>query len=155
MVSEDNFFGNMGDDSPLVQQTVAWMDKWLTNLLADKSADAARTRINRAKPADLVDACYTDKSTVKIVEQQVYEGDTRCNQLYKAHSSPRQVAGDSVAMDVLKCQLKPLTVADYKVTFTPEELVRLNTVFRTGVCDYGKPGVSQQAATGTWLSFGP
>jgi len=36
------------------------MDEWLTNLGKDESADPAMKRILRAKPADLVDSCYTE-----------------------------------------------------------------------------------------------
>jgi Tannase-like family of unknown function (DUF6351) len=46
---------------------------------------------------------------------------------------------------VLKCTLKPIDTADYKVTFTPEELDRLRAIFPNRVCDWSKPGVSQTA----------
>ena len=32
------------------------------------------------------------------------------------------------------------------MTFTAAQLARLNAVFTTGVCDWSKPGVGQQAA---------
>jgi hypothetical protein len=46
-------------------------------------------------------------------------------------------------------------VTDYTVSFTPAELAQLNAIFPQGVCDWTKPGVSQQAATDTWLRFMP
>jgi hypothetical protein len=63
------------------------------------------------------------------------------------HSSPRQVAGGSLAENILKCQLKPLNVADYApVAFTSLQLARLRATFPGGVCDWSKPGVGQQEA---------
>ena len=68
-------------------------------------------------------------------------------------ASPRQVAGGPRSEDVLKCQLKPLNVADYPgVTFTGGQWTRLQAVFSTGVCDWSKPGVGQQQAQSEWMS---
>jgi len=65
----------------------------------------------------------------------------------KKHSSPRQVAGGPLTENILKCQLKPLNVADYApVTFSAGQLVRLQAVFPGGVCDWSKRGVGQQEA---------
>ena len=48
--------------------------------------------------------------------------------------------------DVLKCQLKPLDVAEYApATLSAGQLARLQAVFPQGVCDWSKPGVGQQA----------
>ena len=71
------------------------MDQWLTAFLADSNNPTPlAVKINRSKPSDLVDACFTNNGTVKIAELQVYRGDTTCNQLYPAFSSPRMVAGE-------------------------------------------------------------
>jgi hypothetical protein len=73
--------------------------------------------------------------------------------LYPANSFPRGVAGSPYASDVIKCQLKPISAADYKVAFTPDELGRLRQIFPGGVCDWSKPGVGQQPVSGTWQTF--
>jgi hypothetical protein len=63
------------------------------------------------------------------------------------HASPRQVAGGPLTENILKCQLKPLDTADYvPVTFTSPQFARLQAAFPEGVCDWSKPGVSQQEA---------
>ena len=49
------------------------MDQWLTALSKDTSNDQAIVKIRRAKPAGLVDACWT-KDGQKIVEKQRYHG---------------------------------------------------------------------------------
>jgi hypothetical protein len=55
------------------------------------------------------------------------------------------VAGGSLQENILKCQLKPLDVADYlPATLTGAQVGRLNAVFPGGVCDWSKPGVGQQ-----------
>jgi hypothetical protein len=73
---------------------------------------------------------------VKIAEQQVYELDTTCNQLYPAFSTSRMVAGEPLANDVLKCELKPIDLSLYKVRFTATEAVQFKALFPHGVCDY-------------------
>ena len=110
--------------------------------------------ITKAKPADLTDACFTDGGTIKIPETQVYEGNTKCNRLYPAYSTPRMVAGEALANNVLKCQLRPITASDYGATFSAADLARLQKIFPDGVCDWSKPGVSQVPVL-PWASFGP
>ena len=63
------------------------------------------------------------------------------------------VAGEPLENDVLKCQLKPINPAEYKVTFTTTELAQLKKIFPDGVCDYTLPGVDQSPTDGTWQFF--
>jgi hypothetical protein len=134
-------------------QGLAQMDQWLTNLSKDSSGEAPIAKLRRAKPADLVDACWnTDETPRRIVEKQQYRAG-QCNELYPAFSYPRGIAGAPIANDVIKCQLKSLSAADYKVTFTPDEMTRLRRIFPSGVCDWTKPGMDQQRLTGTWQVF--
>jgi hypothetical protein len=65
---------------------------------------------------------------------------------------PATVAGESIATDIKRCQLKPLRQADYyPITFTPAQWAALRRTFPTGVCDC-RPGVDQQP-TVPWLSY--
>jgi hypothetical protein len=52
---------------------------------------------------------------------------------------------------VLKCTLKPINFADYKVAFSAAEQAQLRSLFRNGVCDYSQPGIGQQPLLGTYL----
>ena len=84
------------------------MDQWLTKIADDTSNDSKLVKMRRAKPADLVDACWTrDEHPQRIVERQMPTSG-RCNELYPANSFPRGVAGSPLAADVIKCQLKPI-----------------------------------------------
>jgi hypothetical protein len=146
--------GLFGDTSVVLTHAVTQMDQWLTGLFADTTNASIHDKIVHAKPADLVDACFTNNGTVKIAELQVFQGATVCNQLYPSHSSPRMVAGEPVANDVLKCQLKPINTGDYTaVPFTPTELAQLAAIFPQGVCDFSKPGVGQVPLENTWDFF--
>ena len=44
--------------------------------LADTTNASIHDKIVHAKPADLVDACFTNNGTVKIAELQVFQGAT-------------------------------------------------------------------------------
>lgn len=67
---------------------------------------------------------------------------------------PEFVAGALIEVDVVKCQLKPIGMSDYKVPFTPEQVSQLHAIFPDGVCDWSKPGVEQVPVV-PWASFGP
>ncbi len=139
--------------APALREALSQMDQWLTALAADQSRDATIVKVRRAKPASLVDACWTrDDKAEKIVEKATY-GSGRCESLYPANSFPRGVAGAALAADVIKCQLRPIAAADYKVSFAPDEMARLRRIFPGGVCDWSKAGVEQQPVKGSWQTF--
>jgi Tannase-like family of unknown function (DUF6351) len=146
--------GQFSDASPILSHALTQMDEWLTNLSAGSNVQPPTlAQIALAKPADLKDACFTDNGRVKIEELQVYRGDTACNRLYPAFAMPRLVAGEPLANNVLKCQLKPPDQHDYKVRFTASELAELKEIFPTGVCNYAVSGVGQVPTQGTWQIF--
>jgi hypothetical protein len=126
------------------------MSQWLDTIAGDTSSAPAIEKIVRAKPKSAVDGCW-DKEGKRIDEPATFDGAGQCNTLYPNHKSPRVVAGASIADDIQKCQLKPIDARDYKVQFTGEELQQLRAIFPGGVCDYSKPGVSQQKLAGTYL----
>jgi Tannase-like family of unknown function (DUF6351) len=110
------------------------------------------------KPAAAVDGCLTATvPPVFLAETQTRASSGApgsCNALWPSWSLPRLEAGGPDSNDTLKCQLKPVSAADYQVTFTTDELTRLNTIFPTGVCDFTKPGASRSPLV-TYGSFGP
>ena len=152
MLTDDRRWGD-SLKAPVLRQALGQMDQWLTKIADDTSSDSKLAKLRRAKPADLVDACWTrDEHPQKIVERQM-PASGKCNELYPANSFPRGVAGSALAADVIKCQLKPVAAPDYKVTFTADEMTRLKRIFPGGVCDWSKPGVDQQPMTGTWQAL--
>ncbi len=127
------------------------MDIWLSNLLvsapkATLNSVRNQAQVIAAKPATAFDLCYlTGDFTFSnpVTDMARCDADPR---LMK-HASPRQVAGGSLAENILKCQLKPLNASDYApVTFSPTQLARLHAAFPEGVCDWSRPGVGQQEA---------
>jgi hypothetical protein len=142
-------------------QSLLTMDTWLSalNASAPKSwLNDVRTQaaVIAAKPAGVVDLCYLTGDTnftTPITDMAKCDADPRLPK----HASPRQVAGGSVAEDILKCTLKPLVFSDYTgITFSATQQTRLNAVFPNGVCDWSKPGVGQQdAVSPLTFSAGP
>jgi hypothetical protein len=131
---------------------VRLVDQWLTNLRADTSADDRRTKLLRARPAELADACFTSEDA-KIVEPATAAGPGRCHELYPPFGDPRLAAGAPLRDDVLKCQLRPIDPADYPAPPTEAQLARLRESFPDGVCDYTRPGVLQEGEPELWASF--
>jgi hypothetical protein len=131
-------------DSNYVDQSIVALDKWLARVDADKRSVSLATKIIQDKPGDVADRC-TNGSGVELPSEV-------CDQTVASYGTPRIAADAPLTDDVLQCQLKPLRKDDYPVSFTDDEWKRLQKVFARGVCDYSKPGVSQQGATG-WLTF--
>ncbi|MGV9360765.1 DUF6351 family protein [Amycolatopsis sp. NPDC003731] len=129
------------------------MDRWLTAIDADGSHRSRQQKVLANRPADLGDGCYLSPAS-RITEKLTYPASGQCGAQYPVAANTRMVAGESLALDVLKCRLKPLDFRDYPVTFTAAERQRLRTAFPDGVCDYRRPGVGQRAPIGTWLSYG-
>jgi len=125
------------------------MSQWLDALASDASSAPAIEKVVRAKPPAAVDACWTADGA-KIEEPLSLNGTGKCASLYPPHSTPRLVAGATLADDVLKCQLKPIDAKDYAASFTAEQLQELRQIFPGGVCDYSKPGVNQKSLGGTY-----
>jgi hypothetical protein len=127
------------------------MNQWLDNMAADP-ATLSTDKVVRNKPADAVDTCW-DPDGNKIVEPASFDGTGKCNTLYPVHSEPRLVAGAALANDVLKCELKPVSYADYKVSFTPAQKTRMAVIFPSGVCDYSKAGMEHSKLKGTYQQY--
>jgi hypothetical protein len=139
------------DTNKMGDYAIAKMDQWLTALKKDTSNAPAMQKMAKAKPADLTDGCYS-KTGELMSEPQTFSGG-KCNDLYKTFSSPRMVAGDPIANNIYKCQLKPVDRKDYQVQLSDAEWAQLKSTFSGGVCDWSKAGVSQRAPKGTWLSY--
>jgi hypothetical protein len=135
----------------VLYRALGQLDRWLTAVSEDASGDPLPERVVRARPADFVDACWTEDAR-KIEETQSYDGPGECGALYPAFPVPLLVAGAPLVDDIVKCQLKPPDPSDYAVPMTPEQWARLGRIFPEGVCDWTRPGVGQEAQTGVWLT---
>ncbi len=121
------------------------MDRWLSAVERDHRDQSQARKIIDDKPGDVHDQCSDGAG--QVVPGQV------CQAVVQAYSTPRMVAGESIATDVNKCQLEPLTRSDYRgVHFTDGQWALLQRAFPTGVCDWSEPGVSQ-APTVPWLTY--
>ena len=125
------------------------LNKWLDNIVADP-APFSPDKVVHDKPADAADTCW-DLRGNKIVEPATTDPNTQCNKIYPYFSQPQLEAGLALTRDVLKCALKPINFAEYKVVFTAAEQAQLRGIFPNGVCDYSQPGVGQQPLLGTYL----
>ena len=153
LLPEDFRYGYYGSDSPMLIGALKDMDQWLANVAADAKPGSRREKTVRNKPASLQEGCLTRDANPRKIVEKFERNSGQCAALYPAPGSPRFVAGAQLAADVIKCQLKPVAMADYATTFTATQRARLAEIFPSGVCDWSKPGVEQQGLRGTWLSF--
>lgn len=135
----------------LAALSIDTMNRWLDAMTADP-APLSTDKVVRHKPADAVDACWSPDGT-RINEKASFDGRGRCEALYPVHSEPRLVAGAPLTNDVVKCQLKPVNFADYKVEFTAAQKARMKAVFPSGVCDFSKPGFGQGPIRGIYFKY--
>jgi hypothetical protein len=136
----------LGDVNYTTQGLLA-MDRWLSAVEKDGSSRPLSQKIIGDKPVDVHDQC-TDGIGQVIPSQGV------CQLINPVFSTPRIVAGESIATDVQKCQLKPLRRSDYLpgVQFTDDEWAQLQKAFPGGVCDWSKRGVDQRP-TLPWRTY--
>ena len=106
----------------------------------------------RNKPSWVKDTCWEANGT-KHEEAFTLTGPSVCNTLFPINSNVRLQAGGPLSGSVLKCQLKPVDAADYRVAFSAAEMARLKAIFPQGVCDWSKPGVKERPISGTWLEY--
>lgn len=129
------------------QESLLAMDRWLAAVEQDLSDKPLAQKIVADKPADLGDQCWSS------IGRKLSDG--LCNEwIVPVLGTPRTVAGDAISTDVNKCQLKPLNRDDdYGATpFTDEQWAQMQALFPDGVCDFSKPGVSQQP-TVPWQTY--
>ncbi|MEA2412001.1 MAG: hypothetical protein QOC77_2562 [Thermoleophilaceae bacterium] len=133
----------VGDPS-FADDSVFAMDRWLARVAADHRKIRLARKIIQDKP-DTIAARCTDGQGHELPSET-------CDQTVASYGTPRQGADGPLAEDVMKCQLKPMRRDDYPVTFTDDQWKRLQQAFPGGVCNYGKPGVSQHGAV-AWLTY--
>jgi hypothetical protein len=136
----------------LAALSIDTMNQWLDALVADP-APLTTAKVVKHKPAMAVDACW-DANGERTVERATFDGTGKCNTLYPIHSEPRLVAGAPLTNEINKCQLQPVDLKSYKVSFTDAQKQRLKAIFPTGVCNYSKPGVGQVPLKGTYQRYG-
>jgi uncharacterized tannase-like protein DUF6351 len=123
------------------------IDKWLSNIEADRRNVLLAQKVREDKPAEAVDACFPENTAQHEVMDQ-----STCETRFPHYETTRSAAGAPFSGQTLKCQLKPLSRGEYDVAFTDEQWTELQRAFPTGVCDYGKPGVGERASI-PWMSF--
>jgi hypothetical protein len=128
------------------------MDGWLSAVEADGRDVQLAQKVADDRPAAVHDEC----SNVPDVDQVIVPGVGEVCQnttLQTRFATPRMMAGEGLATDQEKCQLKPLNPADfYPVAFSDQEWEQLQQIFPDGVCDYSKAGVDQQP-TVPWQTY--
>jgi uncharacterized tannase-like protein DUF6351 len=133
-------------------EALTQMEAWLAAIEGDDGPGTAAERVIRNRPVALTDACWA--GSTRIAEPFGILGGGTCAALYPTFAETRMIAGSPLGSDVFKCQLKPLSFADYGVAFTAAQQARLQATFPTGVCDWTKPGVDERPPLGTWLDYG-
>jgi hypothetical protein len=134
------------------QTALDLMGQWLDAIAADRSDKPLPEKVIADKPAGASDACWIGGQRVDGVAQ--IGANNQCETTYPPHSLPANAAGKPLDSIAAKCQLEPISDADYP-GFGPNQLNRLRTAFPDGVCDWSKPGVDEARVDGTWKQFGP
>ena len=96
------------------------MDSWIRAIQNDSLEADPERKVARARPSNLVDSCWdTTSETVELVEETLqFNSASRCGQLYPSYQTPRHIAGAPLANDIVSCELKPIDLADYAISFT-------------------------------------
>jgi len=129
----------------LTKMALVAQNEWLERIAADTSSDDLARKVIRNRPPALVDSCW-DSSGVSHAEPATLEPGGVCNTIFPIYSTPRIAAGEGVAQDIMKCELKAPEASSYAVAFSPMQWAELHSIFSEGVCDWTKPSVGRVAA---------
>jgi hypothetical protein len=136
-------------DANCSENSLIAMDQWLATVEQDSSSATLAQKIQNDTPEGVTDECW---SGVGVMLSNSLCGDA----IVLVEGTPRTVAGDDISTDANKCQLKPLDPSDYgaieSLLFTSAQLSQLQALYADGVCDFSKPGVSQQP-TIPWQTY--
>jgi Tannase-like family of unknown function (DUF6351) len=128
------------------------MDRWLSAVQRDDRNLPLATKVARDRPADVHDQCSSIPGVEKVSVPDVGPV-CKLKDAQTRFGTPATVAGESIATDQNRCQLKPLRRSDYyPIDFTQAQWTALRRTFPTGVCDWERPGVSQ-TDTVPWLTY--
>jgi hypothetical protein len=117
------------------------MDEWLARVAADHRRLARAVKVAQDKPAVATDSCWA--AGVQVTDMSV------CHLVFPSYGDPRTAAGGPLAGGVLACALKP---AVRLAGLTDDQWRRWLRVFRSGVCDWGRPGRGAARAR-PWTSY--
>ena len=135
----------IGDVEYTTQGLIA-MDRWLAVVERDHRSLPLAQKLIADKPSDIHDQCSDGVG-------QVLPSMEPCRAVVVSYTTPRVVAGESIATDQNKCQLRPLRRSEYApIQFNDAEWAAIEKAFPTGVCDWSKPGVDQQP-TIPWQTY--
>jgi hypothetical protein len=126
-------------------QSLVAMNRWLAAVARDKSSRTLADKIIADKPAEITDQC-SDGVGNKLMSKLCPAA------VVPVYGTPRTVAGEAITTDQNKCALVGLHRSSYQVKFTDAQWAQLRKTFPGGVCDYAKPGVSQQP-TVAWMTY--
>jgi hypothetical protein len=129
------------------------MDEWLAAVESDQRRKVSlQEKVAQDRPSEAHDKCSNIEGIQEVNVPGI--GPVCENPIAQTRfSTPRVIAGESIATDKQKCQLKPLErSAYYPIEFTDEQWASLQKTFPRGVCDFSKPGVNQKP-TVPWQTY--
>lgn len=121
------------------------MDEWMANIRNHPDRSLAQNR-----PARAVDSCFDLQGEKIYAGEDAWNGilddhaPGECTSRFPIYSTSRIVAGAPIEGGIYKCALKSVDTALTDGTYgswqpTPDEILKLKTIFPDGVCDYSKP----------------
>jgi Tannase-like family of unknown function (DUF6351) len=142
-------FQNIGPSPAVALKSLLLMDKWLSNIEADSRGVPQAQKVLDDKPADAVDACFTNPADAS----SEITNPATCAAMFPYNGDARIGAGESLVDNAMACRLKPLHRADYAVTFTAAQWTRLHAAFPDGVCDWSKKPLKYTKHAIPWLTY--
>jgi hypothetical protein len=132
-------------DAAYDDQALVAMDRWLSAVAHDSSRQTVAQKVVADRPGDITDQC-SDGIGTKLMSKLCPAA------VVPVYGTPRTVAGEAISTDQNKCTLQPLDRSSYAVRFTDAQWTQVSQAFPDGVCNYAKPGASQQP-TIAWMTY--
>ncbi|HWC36840.1 MAG TPA: DUF6351 family protein [Mycobacteriales bacterium] len=121
------------------------MDSWLAAVNRDHSSKPVSEKVLADRPASVHNRCEYPPDVAPPLDTAPTDGICLPPLVQTRYQTPRQVAGEDEANDIVACHLRPLL--RYQLPnglFTDAQWSRLTKIFPNGVCNWDVPGIGQQ-----------
>jgi hypothetical protein len=137
-------WNHRGESEETFDAALLAVDRWLTAVENDHSNRSLAKKLLKDRPRDVADTCWIDGKPTS--------NGKACGAAYPYFTDARIQAGAPMRSDIRKCRLMPLSRSRYHAKFTDAEWATLKVTFPSGVCDWSRPSVGNQASL-PWMTY--
>jgi hypothetical protein len=141
-------FGGITPSADVAALALTTMDAWLAGIEADRRRLPLEVKVRLHKPADAVDSCWPAGGASRVVDPG-YAGP--CRTAFPFYADARNVAGERLSGQALKCRTEPLR-RSMLPQLSDAEFAAVEGALPSGACDWSRRAVGYRPSL-PWMTF--